>query len=243
MELDVELLRSCPRFYRLLISSTSKSFICYKIVEHVQTQTDMVVIYYFCSHQQMPSTLPQEFLRSLASQSLAANTELAPYIIETFANNGLRPVKKSLGLILEKLIGSLPSVRVVVDGLDECSQNDHQEIIEDMLRLRGAVPGACKVLFASRHVRSISKFLQDKPQLELGNHAEHVNESICSYLNPRLEALGREFDHDIVDGLRTQILAKAKGELGRGLRYSLLTLNRYVPLGAVGDVRVGGYFP
>lgn len=142
---------------------------------------------------------------------LVANTELAPYILETFANQALRPTKKHLGVILEKLITSLPSVRIVVDGLDECAMSEQEEIIGDLLRIKGSVAGACKTLLSCRKLPSISRLLQDKPTLRLDDHVESVNATISSFVHQRLGSLRRKFDDDLIDELEDQIITKADG--------------------------------
>lgn len=142
---------------------------------------------------------------------LAANTELAPYILETFANQALRPTKKYLGIILEKLITSLPSVRIVVDGLDECATSEQEDIIGDLLRIKGSMAGACKTLLSCRKLPFISRLLQDKPTFRLDDHAESVNDTISSFVYQRLGSLRQEFDNDLIDELGNQIIAKANG--------------------------------
>ena len=127
-------------------------------------------------------------------------------------NQGFQATKKNLGLILEKLLGSLSSLRIIVNGLDECPIDDLQEIIDDLLKLRGAVPGACKVLMASRDMRSISKLLQRQSKVELSKYTQCINDDIVTFFNPQLEALAKHLDQNTVDQLRNQIISKAKGE-------------------------------
>ncbi len=195
----------------VLISGTGKSVICSKLVEHIQQKTKIVAIFYFFSHNQTFQKQATEVLRSFATQLLAASTDLAPYILESFANNGQRATKKNLGIILEKMITSLPAIRIVVDGLDECPQNEQDEVIEDLLRIRSPVPGACKVLLSSRKQRNISRLLQAKPTFRLDDNAENVNGTIASFVQPRLQYLRNEFDPEIIDELGRQVLSKANG--------------------------------
>jgi hypothetical protein len=58
--------------------------------------------------------------------------EFAFRIADEFANRGSKPTKKHLGLILEKLIGSYSSIRIVVDGLDECLDDHQSDIYTDL---------------------------------------------------------------------------------------------------------------
>ena len=102
----------------------------------------------------------------------------------------------------------------MVDGLDECDPSEQDEIIEDLLRIKGPVSEACKILLSSRKLPSISKLLQAKPTLRLDDHAESVNSTISSFVHKRLGSLRQNFDSDIVDELESQVIAKANGRSG-----------------------------
>lgn len=188
-----------------------KSVICSKLVEHLQDGKDVTVIYYFFPHHQASQTRASEVLRSFTTQLLGGNASLAPYILETFANNGQKPTKKNLGTILEKMIASLPSLRIVVDGLDECLQDDQDEIVQDLLRIKGPAPGACKLLLSSRKHRSISRWLHSKPTIRLDDNIQNVNLTISSFIYPKLQSLRDRFSPAIVDELGNLLLAKANG--------------------------------
>ena len=216
-----------------------KSIICAKVVEHLKSRNDSVIIYFFCSHSQIIPKFPSEILRNLTTQCLAAKPELAPYVLETFANNGLPPSKKSLGVILEKLITSLSSVRIVVDGLDERSQSDYEEVMEDLLRIRGLIPGACKLLVSSRYLQPISRLLKRKPTFELDCHFDHVNRCISNYVHERLQTLHQDFSHELIDDLGRQIVDKSRGKSADIHDTLQLTLARNVPLGKISYVIIG----
>jgi len=197
----------------------------------------MLVVYYFCSPRQLTLGLSNELLRNLATQLLAAKKEFAPYILD----NGLRPTKKILGIILEKLITSVDkAVRIIVDGLDECSRDDYEEAIEDLLSIRGPSAGACKILIASQKLASISKLLQLKPTVRLDDYAENVNHTISSYVNSHLRSLHHDFSSELIEDLGHQIMTKAHGQF---VSEFLPTLNdlihaRDVPLGQISNVRL-----
>ncbi len=207
----------------------------------MQDATDGVVIFYFCGHRQPSQSPANDILRSFATQLLTANTELAPYILDTFANQALRPTKKYLGVILERLITSLSSVRVVVDGLDECAISEQKEIIGDLLSIKGSVPGACKILLSCRKLPSISKLLQDKPTLRLDDHAENVKSTISSFVHQRLGPLRQNFDSNIIDELEDQILVKANGIFAIAFfERQTLILYRDVSLGKTSTIYIRG---
>lgn len=186
--------------------------ICAKVIEHIQHHPDMIVIFYFCSKQQTSLSLSNEVLRDLVTQLLVARKEFAPYILETFANNGLRPTKRSLGTILEKLLTtSDKAVRIVVDGLDEYPQDDHEEIIGDLLSIKGSSVGACKILISSQKISAISKLLHLKPTIRLEDHAESIDRTISSYVESQLRTLHRDFSSELIEDLGHQIIGKSNG--------------------------------
>lgn len=190
----------------------------------------MTVIYHFYPHRQASQTPASEILRSFATQLLAGNASLAPYILETFANNGQKPTKKNLGIILEKMITLFSSLRIVVDGLDEFPQDDQDEIIQDLLKIKGSVSGACKLLFSSRKHRSISRWLNSKPTIPLDDNTDNVNSTISSFIYPRLQSLRDRFSPVIVDGLGKRLLEKANGCVFLPIQITSLTRLRNVPL-------------
>ena len=102
-------------------------------------------------------------------------------------------------------------MRIVVDGLDERATSEQEEVIEDLQRIKGSVPGACKVLLSCRKTHSLFRLLQDKPTLRLDDHAESVNATISSFVHQGLGSLRQVFDLAIIDELEGQIIAKANG--------------------------------
>lgn len=99
----------------------------------------------------------------------------------------------------------------MVDGLDECATSEQEEILEDLLRIKGPAPGACKILLSCRKLPSIFRVLQSKPTLRLDDHAESLNATISSFVHRQLESLRQNFDSYIINDLESQILAKANG--------------------------------
>ena len=185
---------------------------CSKIVEHIQDKENMVVIYYFCSSDGTKARATA-MLRSLSSQLLAANRTLAPYVLEMFANNGLKPSRKSLGTIVERLLNSLPNVRIVIDGLDECSLEDQEDCLNNLTRIKGAVPDTCKIMVSSRKIPSLTKLLQSVHMIRLEDNAYESDRAISRFIESELEKLKSRFSPDIIDYLQQKLKSKANGEL------------------------------
>lgn len=104
-------------------------------------------------------------------------------------------------------------MKIVVDGLDERVTSEQEEIIEDLQKMKGSVPGACKVLLSCRKVPSVFRLLQDKPILRLDDHAESMNATISSYVHQGLGSLRQAFDPNIIDELESEIITKANGTI------------------------------
>ena len=113
-------------------------------------------------------------------------------------------------------------MKLVVDGLDERATSEQEEIIEDLQRIKGSEPGACKVLLSCRKVPSVFRLLQDKPTLRLDDHAASVNATIFSFVHQGLGSLRQAFDSGIIDELEGQIIAKANGIIST-VSYSYLS--------------------
>ena len=214
---DAPSCRLYPSLVVLLTDSTyaGKSVICSKLIEHIQTQSkpDTIVMFHFFRQISQGSEKQMvEVLRSFVVQLLQGKNGLAQYILETFANQGKRPTTKNLGIILEKIIGSFLSVRIVVDGLDECGQDAQDEVMENLLKIKGPAPGSCKILLSSRNIPRIGKRLQSKPTLCLDDNIDQVESTISSFVHSQLTTLRDKFNPEIVNELEHQILTKANGE-------------------------------
>lgn len=189
-----------------------KSVAYAKIIEHIQNQKRSTVAFFFCGHYQSSSKQVNNIFRNIAAQLLCASTSMAPYILETFASNGLRATSKSLQIIVENLIESLTSVRLVVDGVDESDPSDQKEILGDLMKIKSSSSSSCKILFSTRRQPTISKYLHTKPTVRMENYAENVTSMISSFVHGRLGDLRQKFGGGVVDGLEHQIIQRADGQ-------------------------------
>ena len=230
----------CDNVVLVLTQHLGKSVICSKIIEHLQSSDSTTIIYYFCRHDQETRYPATDILKEFANQLLAANRELAPYILDTFANNGLRPTKKYLIAIVEMLIAALPSVRVIVDGLDELPKNFQEEVMKDLLKLKGSSIGAYKLLLSSQCSSTTTQTLGNKPQLRLEDCSKYVDETIATYIKPTMDELRQRFDPAMVDELESKILGKAQGRTSIQPMILADCFGRHVSLGAARRVDIKG---
>ena len=211
--LNAFLLRSFTALIFYANPGSGKSVICSKIIEYIQEMTEMTAAFYFCHHFQTSKESTNEVLKSFATQLLIANPGIAPYIWDTFVNNGRKPTKKILAEILEKLIASSGPIRFVVDGLDEWSHVDQEYLIKDLFRIRGPSPAACKILLSSRKTAHLTKLLESEPTFRLEDYVENISSNIASFVQEPLRRLRHTFGSELINELESEILKRADGIL------------------------------
>ena len=181
-------------------------------MKHIQDKTDMCVLYYFCSSSPPPYQQCNDIFRNLAAQILVPKPDLAPYIIDQFANEALTPTIKNLETIIKNMILDLPAVRILVDGLDERPKKEQEEILNRVLKLKEGRAGACKVAISSRLLPFLSERLSGVPTLRLEEHPDHVKRAIACFVPPRLARLRHRYRRELIDDLERSILQKADGK-------------------------------
>ena len=153
-----------------------------------------------------------DILKNFITQILKANTDLAPYILETFANHGQLPSRRVLERIFEQIVDSTTHLRIIVDGLDECSREDQEDILYNLGKVKGPSTGSHKLLICSRNIESMAALSHAFSVIRLEDNLEHVHLTIASYVRTRLESLGNRFTTSIIRRLENQILVKANGK-------------------------------
>lgn len=114
--------------------------------------------------------------------------------------------------------------RIVIDGVDECDDQEQRFIVEDLAQLisTNKSPYNCKVLLCSRTVPIIYKTLQKKTKslVEISFSAEHasVNLSIQTFVKKYLHDIEEghaafQLDSKIIEELSEMIIDKAEGML------------------------------
>ena len=208
-------------------SGSGKSVICSKIIDYVQEKTEMTALFYFCHHSQRSKGLTNEVLKSFATKLLTANPRLAPYILDTFVDIGEKPTGRILVKILENLIASSKPIRLVVDGLDDWSENDQEDLVKALLRIGELSPAECKILFSSRETACLARLLHLKPTFRLRDYSENINSDIAAFVHEPLKRLRQTYEPRLIDEVEGSILRRANG-MSTSLHYAICLLGRYV---------------
>ena len=154
-------------------------------------------------------------MRSITAQLLRSNLDLAPHIFENYANKGLSSSIVRLRKLLPELLETIPSVRIIIDGLDEYPEPDQRTILGEFIGLSKSSGGQCRILFSNREGRTINKTLSSRPTVSLKDQHADVNKDIEMYVRAKLLDFRERFDGRLVDQIERNITTKADGMLLR----------------------------
>lgn len=178
------------------------------------------VVYYLCSYQFGFRNDVSNFMRSVARQLLQQQPDLAGNVYDEFIRKGSSPSVNTLKALAVGLIACLPPTRIVIDGVDECTDKEQKELLktvtsftEDALNCSN-----CKTAIFSRDVDIIHKLLAKCPRVSLSEEREAVGHAIGTFVRFQVSALRQEkndipaSDQEYI-ALEQQITSKADGRL------------------------------
>ena len=151
-----------------------KSFLCSLIVEHLPTRHDLISLYYFCGHKSPDSDSCALILRTLTNQLVRQDRDLAPLIHQNYLTKGSKKSRPAMKKILKDVLPSSnsTSIRIVLDGVDECEGTIQRDILADLIDIQRSVKHRCKVLIASRLQPEIKKSMLQSKHIPLGSKTE-----------------------------------------------------------------------
>jgi hypothetical protein len=102
-------------------------------------------------------------LRTLAVQILHQNPDIIPFVHQEYYEKGLGRSAMAMRKLLRDVLTAVSSVRIVVDGLDECEDVVQKELLAALLDFQKVTGQPCKVLVSSRpdHTKD-SKHITDR---------------------------------------------------------------------------------
>ena len=87
---------------------------------------------------------------------LRYDLDLAPLIFDRYVSQSLLPSRSQMRQIIPILISAFHSVRIVIDGLNECDKETQKEVLAEILLLPiSKASTTCKVLISSQDVNQI----------------------------------------------------------------------------------------
>ena len=199
--------------YSLLLSG--KSVLCSRLVQHAEAKGTNI-FFYFCSYLGTANESSSRVLRSLASQIIHKNRDLALHVHEKYSQSHPVPSRRALLGLLPELLQGLGSVRFVVDGIDEWNEREQKEVLQDITQMLSTDPSCiCKIMIASRDTLQISRRLRKNKSmvsisLSDGDEGVAIDRSIGQFVDNKLSDLPDHFDEFDPDA---SVLAQVKHTL------------------------------
>ncbi|KAH6692826.1 hypothetical protein BKA61DRAFT_714437, partial [Leptodontidium sp. MPI-SDFR-AT-0119] len=166
------------------------------------------VCYYFCNSQESGNICCQ-ILRTIALQLLRRNLDLASLIANQYVYLGTSCGMAQLRILLPQMLETINSARIIIDGLDECSEVETQmSILKELQRIVGK-DLRCKIMISSRREAKIAEKLSGKPQIQLDGRQE-VESDIRLYVKYKVKSI-ETTDPDLRKKIESILVEKANG--------------------------------
>ena len=142
-----------------------------------------------CSERRLESLQLQGMLYALTWQLIQAK----PWLAAVVQTDYIFPCKsaniRTLKQLFTQVLSAFPSVRVVLDGLDECEKKQQEDMLSCLTMMTGGDKSSsiCKVLVSSQDVLATPRQLKTKACLNLSDERLAVEEAIRSYVHAQVK--------------------------------------------------------
>lgn len=130
---------------------------------------------------------------------------MLPHVYDNFVKVRAIPSISKTRHLLKDLLGSLETIFLVLDGLDECEGPHQKQMLTELSTLllpdqqRHLSQSKLKVLICSRETKEIARKLSKAPQISLSKEQQFVSRDIATFAKNSLSELRGRFDDTIVD--------------------------------------------
>ena len=182
---------------------------CSYIVQTLTKSPGLTVCYYFCNSQDTGNVCHQ-ILTTIVLQILRQHRDLCTLIANEFVYEGANCGMAQLRILVPQLLETTSYTRIVIDGIDECSQESQKTVLKELEALCKGPTTRCKVLFSSRREVHIHKKLSEHPQISLDGRQE-VDWDIRSFVKYKISKLFTS-NQDLLTRIETILVEKANSE-------------------------------
>jgi hypothetical protein len=182
---------------------------CSHLIGVLQQIPGLNTCYYFCNSQGA-GTVCSQILRTVALQLLRRNIELASLIANEYVYRGSNCGMAQLRLLIPQLLELVSYTRIVIDGLDECLEDDQKAVLKEVQSLCLRATIRCKVLFSSRQEVLIREKLSGNPHIPLEKR-EEVESDIRLFVKYKMTQL-RTSDRNLLNKIESLLVEKANGK-------------------------------
>lgn len=107
---------------------------------------------------------------------------------DEFISQGHLSTTRNLRRFLHLIIPTFHSVRIIIDGVDECDASEQDAILDESLKLAslGKESTSCKVLISSQDITTIFRKLRARSSIDLSMERGAVHNAIKSFVRGRV---------------------------------------------------------
>lgn len=189
---------------------------CAHIIDTLRKTKNNATLFYFCRHDTIEKDRPSLFLRTLVMQLVQTDPDFSSFIWDTHICNAEVPSNDTLAKLLPKLLSGTSSTRLILDGLDEYTNDEGSLMLGMLYRLsKMSNSSPCSILISSRDEEMITRALRDKPTISLMNHVEAVTKDMGMFITASIyQAIsnwGLQVTENTLQVGKEQLLQKSKG--------------------------------
>jgi hypothetical protein len=164
----------------------------------------------FLKYNDREQTL-ENLLASLLKQLLQGQRTIPPCLLELFEKHASQNLSATAEELLEALSSSVAACRtayIIVDGLDECTEEVRWPLVEDLLKL----PEHARLMLTSRFLDSMDEEFSEFQQLEIKANKEDIELYVDSQIkrNRNLRRMVQKH-HTMRGEIKDQVVKSAKG--------------------------------
>jgi hypothetical protein len=130
----------------------------------------------------------------------------------------------------------MPRSRIIIDGLDECQEEDRKAILAELTKFTAMPETSCKILVSTRDNAYASRSLRKMPTLCLTTECPELKTDIQTYVQTTMAEILQEerFQGKTIEGVGEIIMNKGQGSFKKTLKIDMI---RDVPVGKSSDGR------
>lgn len=113
--------------------------------------------------------------------------------------------------LISDILATIQSVRIVVDGLDECQEKNQKLALQELMSICTSTDRQCKLLISSRDVMHMKKVLGRSPCISLQGRKAEVNHDIGLFVHDHLTRLQGNLNQDFIKEIEKSVVEKADG--------------------------------
>ncbi|KAJ7590173.1 hypothetical protein C8J56DRAFT_1025329 [Mycena floridula] len=167
------------------IPGAGKTILSSIIINHLQSIADptMAVLYIYCDYTRHADQTPTQLLGALLKQLVQLHNSISDHLLTLYTtclSQKADPMITELIAALHTEASSYSHVHIIVDALDECSEDNHARELFFSTHPQGllSLPDNVHILITSRDILAISQEFHSTPRISI----EADNEDLQTYI-------------------------------------------------------------